>query len=331
MNIKYIAKCTHCDYSIEYKPDTGEDYYYHGLSHNSKYPKIDYAWCNQCNKFVPVQLGINMKEQKDLIKVLYKELIDLEKKFLKTSETIKKIELTKINLFDAVILNSLTDGCDTETSCVICGSSNIVFKDIENQVWQCPKCRSGFLKLVKENDDEDLLFRRGEKFIYPVKINRNIDDYLVPKVILCCMDILDNESIFYLMSNNIQMLDVLNKNISFIDRISLVYAVLVTIFKIKIPKESFVSDVSHELITSSIITNDINHFVSERFYQKIEFFKSEIEVELQCSSFIPSAIIKTLENPSLPSTRSIIGIDPIEVLKHWKIISDTILGYFKLF
>ena len=328
MNINYIAKCTHCDYSIEYKPDTGEDYYYHGLSKNSKYPKMEFAWCNQCNKFVPIQLGINMKEQRDLIKVLYEELIDLEKKFIKTFDTRKKIEITKSNLFDAVILNSLTDGCDTENSCILCGSSNIVFKDIENQVWLCPKCQVGFLKLVKENDDEDILYRRGEKFIYPLKRNRSIDNYFVPKVILCCMDILNNESIFYRMSNKIRMLDTLNKYIFFIDRISLIYAVLFSILKIKINKELFVSDVLDELIASDIITNEMKRSVSARFYQKIEFFKSEIDIELQCTSFIPSAIIKTLENPSLPSTRNIIGIDPIEVLKHWKIIIDTIKGYF---
>ena len=65
MSINYIAKCTHCDYTVDYKPDMCEDYRYHGLSKHSKYPKIEYAWCSQCNKFVPVQLGINMQKQKE--------------------------------------------------------------------------------------------------------------------------------------------------------------------------------------------------------------------------------------------------------------------------
>lgn len=331
MSINYIAKCTHCDYTVDYKPDMCEDYRYHGLSKHSKYPKIEYAWCSQCNKFVPVQLGINMQKQKELIKVLYDELIDLEKKVFKTADTKIKIELTKTSLFDTVILNSITDGYDTQTSCVLCGNRDVVFKDIENQIWRCPKCKVGFLTLTTENDDDDddILYRRGEKIIYPVKKNSHVNDYVIPKVVLCSLDILNNESIFYRMSDNTKMLAVLNKNTSFIDRIALTYAVLVTLLKFKILKESFVLDVLDELTTSEIVTEDIKHLVMARFNEKIEFFKSEIEIELQCSSFIPSAIIKTLENPSLPSTRNITGINPIEALKHWKIISDTIQGHFK--
>lgn len=330
MSINYIAKCIHCDYSVEYNSDSGEDYRYHGLSKHSKYPKIEYAWCSQCNKFVPIQLGINMQEQKELIKTLYNELIDLEKKVFKTADTRIKIELTKVNLFDTVILNSLTDGYDTQTSCAICGNRDVVFKDIKNQIWRCPKCKVGFLTLTKQQDNnDDVLYRRGERFISPVKRNSHINDYIIPKIILCSLDILNNESVFYSMSNNKKMLTALSKNTSFIDRIALTYAVLIILLKFKIPKEQFVLDVLNELIESDIITEDIKHLVIERFDGKIEFFKSEIEIELQCSSFIPSAIIKTLENSSLPSTREITGISPLETLKHWKIISDTIQGYFK--
>lgn len=330
MGINYIAKCTHCDYEVDYKPDMCIDYRYHGLSKHSKYPKIEYAWCSQCNKFVPVQLGINMQEQKELIKVLYDNLIDLEKKVFKTADIRIKIELTKTNLFDTVILNSLTDGYDTQTSCAICGNRDVVFKDIEKQVWRCPKCKIGFLKLThQQDDDDDILYRRGEKFISPIKRNSHINDYIIPKVILCSLDILNNENLFYYMTNNKNMLAVLSKNTSFIDRIALTYATLITLLKFKIPKEQFVLDVLDELIASDIVLEDIKHLVVARFDEKIEFFKSEIEIELQCSSFIPSAIIKTLENPSFPSTRNITGIDPIESLKHWKIISDTIQGYFK--
>lgn len=329
MSINYVAKCTHCDYTTDYHPDTGEDYRYQGLSKHSKYPEIEYAWCSQCNKFAPVQLGIDMQKQKVLIKALYNELINLEKKVLKTADTKIKIELTKANLFDTVILKSLTDGYDTQTSCVICGNRNIVFKDIKNQIWRCPKCKIGFLALFTENDDDDILCRRGEKFICPVKKDSHINDYIIPKAILCSLDILSNESVLYRMSGNTKMLSVLSKNTSFIDRISLTYAVIVTLLKLSVPqKEVFVLEVLDDLIASEIVKEDIKHFVVARFDEKIEFFKSEIELELRCSSFIPSAIIKTLENPSLPSTRNITGINPIEALKHWKIIIDTIQGYF---
>lgn len=329
MRTNYIAKCTNCDYVVDYRPDNGVDYYYHGLSKHSKYPKIEYAWCSQCNKFVPVQLGINIHKQKELIKTLYDELISLEKKVFKTADTRIEIELAKANLFDTVILNSLTDGCDTQTSCVLCGNRNVVFKDIENQIWCCPKCKVGILTLSKEYDDDDNLYRRGKKFIYPVKKTCHINDYVIPKVILCGLDILNNEGIYYRVSDNTKMLATLNRNTSFIDRISLTYAVLVTLLKFNIPKEQFVLDVLEELITLKIVTDGVKHLVVERFDERIEFFLSEIEIELKCSSFIPSAIIKTLENPTLPPTRNIMGISQIEVLKHRKIISDTIYGYFK--
>lgn len=324
------AKCTHCDFSVDYSIDNGADYHYHGLSMHSQFPIIEYAWCNDCKKFVHVQLGIH--SQIGLGKKLYQELISLEKKFLKTSSVRNKIERTKALLFDSVILNAMTDGKETINSCVLCGSNNVVFKNLKEEIWQCPKCKIGSLKLKEEkNDDDGLLLRRGEIFITPTSKKYATKYYLVSKVLSCGIDIINNESVFYRHLDNVNMLATLKSRYktSLIDRISLIYSVLTIMFKYPIRKEVFVLDMLSELMDMEFVTDDIKNHVVARFDERIEYFKSEIEIEMKCSSFLPSAMIKTLENPANPPTRDITGMDVLEVLKHWDIISKTISAYFK--
>lgn len=324
MSYIYMAKCSRCEYSTDYKPDMGENYYYRGLSKHSKYPLIRYAWCNDCRKFVPVQLGINAELTKSAIQSHYKNLLELEKSIIKPVKTRIEIELTKNKLFDAVILNALTGGIDTHTSCVLCGSYNVVFKDIENQIWRCPKCKTGFLVLEKENDDDDVLLRRGEKIIVP----RSHFYDIIPKIVHCAIDMISNEGVYYGLRSNAEMLSVLTRKTSYIDRIALIYAILVMLLNKQIPKEPFVLDIIEHLSGIEFVERDIKHLIVARLDERIEYFKSEIEIELECSAFIPSAIIKTLMNPTQPPTRTITGINPLEAINHWKIIIDTTYGYF---
>lgn len=318
------AKCSRCDYISDYRPDTGIDYHYRGVSTFSEYHKTVYAWCNDCKQFAPVQLGIDYSAIQEAISEHYNKLIGLEKSIVKTASKRNEIEWTKTKLFDTVIINSLINRSDTHTSCILCGSYNVVFKDLEGQIWRCPKCKMGFLTLTIEEHDEDILYRRGEKFIIP---NRNYCN-TIPKIVNCGIDIINNESIFFLIRKNEKMLETLMEKTSYLDRMALTYAILVTLFHYNKSKDVFVLDIMDMLSDMDFITDDDRVVVRDRFYDKIDYFKSEIEIELNCSAFIPSAIITTLMNPSSPSTRNITGTDPIEAIAHWKIIMDTVRGYF---
>lgn len=61
MSTNYIAKCTHCDYSIDYKPRY-YNYRYPGMKTFASFPQISNAWCTECKKFVAVQEGIDIKK-----------------------------------------------------------------------------------------------------------------------------------------------------------------------------------------------------------------------------------------------------------------------------
>ena len=324
MSIEYIAKCTYCDFSVDYRPDD-YNYHYPGLS---SHPKISHAWCGDCNKFVPVQSGINIEKLYSLQNKLYQELISLEKQFIKSERIKTKIELTKEQLKETIALVALVDNHSTQATCIECGGNNLVYKDIEHQIWRCPKCRIGLLKLQQEEDD--VLYRKCDKIIFPQLTNINYGlSTLVPKIVLCSIDLINNEGVYYRLSKNPNAISSLTKNTSLIDRICLVYAVLVQMFNIDIPLKNFVMDVVDDLISSNIITDDVKDLTVYRFDERIKFFNTEIKVEQNCKAFMPSAIIKTLRNPQAPPTHNIIGIDVLDLMQHWKVIIDTIQAYFE--
>lgn len=332
MNYNYISECTNCDFSIDYRP-YWVNYHYQGLSRESEYPKIDFAWCNNCRKFTPVQLGFKISEIKEKQTSTNEKIVTLKRKLIKTSSIRNEIEDLKVIANDVKTIINLTEGYDTLSSCCECGSSDIVFKDIEHQMWRCPKCRIGLLKLKKEIDEEDILYRLGEEFITPVKFDWHIEDYISYKAFCCSFDIINNECVYYLYVSRHKIgIKKLYDNyiLTLIDRLSIIYAVLIKIMGLKIREDIFIQNMISSLKSAKIIDaiDDINLIIN-RLKNKIDFFVSEIEIELGCSMFLPIAIITTLENPDKTPTREISANDPFETLKHWKVVSDTIHAYFK--
>lgn len=154
---------------------------------------------------------------------------------------------------------------------------------------------------------------------------------VVAKIILCAFAILENEKKHCESSGNVELLKTLTQPtaLALIDRIALVYAFLNEMSILLIKKEPIVLFVVDQLIKTKVVDNENKNLVVCRFDEKIEYFKSEIEVESQCSTFMPSAIINTLRNPTKPSTKEIIGIDFMDAIKHWGIIIGTINKHFQ--
>lgn len=325
MNLEYIAKCTRCDFSVELYPNN-YNYRYPGIR-ILPFPKISYSWCRDCNKFVPIQNGINLEEIRSLQSKLYHDLLNLEVLYIKSKAQKEKIQSLKNQLKETIALEALIDNHSTEATCIECGGNNLVYKDIEHQIWGCPKCRFGFLKLHQENND--IFYRKCDKIIYPQLTRRNYEQtLLVHRIVFCCIDLINNEGIYYRLSKNSDNINSLTKTTSFIDRTCLIYSVLSQLFKMSISKEEFAIDIIDYLVSSDIISNETKDFFANRFNERIKYFKAEIELEQNCSAFIPTAIIKTLREPEKEPTHNIVGIDVIDAMQHWKVIIDTISAYF---
>ena len=174
------------------------------------------------------------------------------------------------------------------------------------------------------------MFRPGEKTIYPQPISKIDISQIVLKVIDCSNNIILNENVYHRISGNYNIIRTISDKytISFVDRIALVYSVITKMLKIKIDKVVFTQIITRTLISFKFITEDIKENIFQRLNESIKFFSDEIDVELKCSFFLPTAIINILRNPDLMPSHEITGIDPIESLKHWGIISDTISAFF---
>lgn len=322
--MSYFATCSHCDYHEEYNP-CETIYHYIGLSKNNKYPSVHNAWCNDCKKFVPVQMGINIKLLQAKLNTLEYELKRKNGKLIKLSKTKLAIKELEKNIAQLSELKSILGNDSTITSCIECNGTNIVFKDISTQVWLCPKCRKGYLILKEEKDD--ILIRLGETYIKPIKFDGDISK-LVDKFIMCSIDILNNTGLYYSSLKDQNLIKVLTRATSMIDRLSLIFAYLKCVQKKNIPKESLILSLTENLIETGVIKNDVKNHVIYRFDKRIEYFINEIDIEMNCSAVIPTALIDTLRHPQDPPTTKITGVNPIDAINEWKIITDTIKAYF---
>ena len=253
----------------------------------------------------------------------------MEKNIFKTNNCKKQILSVKEKLNDSIILQALIDNKSSHSTCIECGGNNLVYKNIESEIWLCPKCKLGHF--VLEKDDDDAIYRLSEKIIYPQLNNKDeIDNrcLFLTKITLCSIDIMNNENVYYRLSKNIQAIHNLSNNYIILDRISLVYSILVELQNIPIDKTDFISDIIDYLIYSEIISEDQQDLVAKRINERIKFFLTEIKTEKHCSDFIPFNIIYSIQNPQSPITHGFTDIDLIDTLGHWKIITDTVRAYF---
>lgn len=199
------------------------------------------------------------------------------------------------------------------------------------------------LKLYHALTDEDSIVTKAHKMNVPVEqlfndsqIRNEVnarnnnegnsmlrDENYVGKAMLCAMRMIANEKAHYQKIGLTDLIPILEKPIAIIDRLALIYAVLTVMSKKAINKNAYIN----LLIANGYISFSTDNEII-RFDERIEYFMSEIRVEMQCSSFCPGAIINTLEHPDEAPTRDLGDAFTPEVLTHWFIIIKTISEYF---
>ncbi|MBP3630589.1 MAG: hypothetical protein J6J23_03770 [Clostridia bacterium] len=320
MAIYTILKCTHCDYEHNYDQHTSSIYKYKDVPQIAEYPQTYTGWCYNCKDFTVIAKGINLKNIKIQKQTIIESIIKKCNSFINFSSGTEepKALLKKIEAYSKI--EFAIRGRNTFDYCTKCGKTSIVKKDVTKQLWSCPKCRMGVLSLEKIQDN--ILFRRGEVEI-PIS-NNNID--IVSDIINCGYEVIFNEGIYLLNTNNRDVMSVLSKNFDaqLLDRLSLICSYIEIFHKIKI--HNSILHLIEKRLPSSVMSDSIN--IKQRLEERTKYFKTEIEIEIGCSHFMPMAIIKTLRTPDGPPARNITGLNPLDAIKHWKIIADTINACF---
>ena len=138
-----VLRCNHC--GKEYHYPLCDVYEYKGIS-RFEYPKTGVGYCCTCQKFVCIQTGVDINE-----------IID---KLNKSNDTEKILLYT--NMY------AILDGRSSLTSCVKCGTTNVV--PYEKCI--CPACSEGKLEVFREEPDNDIRIHVGREYIKPVLSNK---------------------------------------------------------------------------------------------------------------------------------------------------------------
>lgn len=323
MAIYTTVKCTHCDYEQDYAQHTSFIYKYKDIPQITGYPHTYTGWCINCKDFTVIASGVNLKEIKEKKAAAIDSIIKKCNQFINFSSSTQEVKsiIERIEAYSKI--EFAISGKNTVDYCTKCGKTSIIKKDVTKQFWSCPKCRKGMLRLKKEQDD--ILFRKGIKEITLSGIDR-ID--FIPNLIYCCYEVIYNEAVYLLNTNQINVLLLLRENYDaqFLDRLSLIYSYLEIFFNLKLGDPTLELLERKIIILNSVMSGKIN--IKERLKERIAYFKTEIEVELSLSNFLPMAIIKTLRTPDSPPTHNTMGVNPLDAIKHWRIIADTINACF---
>lgn len=325
MYINYIV-CSNCDYESEMGDFV--EYRYKNVA-KSIYPIIKYGWCNDCKRFVNIQMGISVNtidtEMRDLQNCLNK----YKHKLFKTNSVKSNIKNIEEKINELSILKSLIKGSHTVSSCTRCNGINIVFKDVEKQLWCCPKCHIGQLGIKKS--DISLFIKPKTEYIIPNQKERTIS-YFTDKSMMCSLDLINNTGIYYAHLQSQELIEVLSRKASLINRFSLIYAFLKCIYKVKINQTNYWKTIEDNLLGAGIISSKESENLLSIFNKMVDFYVDEIEVEMNCSVFMPTFIISALRNPEEEIEeirKQEEKINPVDAITEWKIISDTINAYFK--
>lgn len=321
MAIYTTVKCTYCNYERDYDQHTFSIYKYKDIPQIMEYPHTYTGWCTNCKDFTVIAKGINIQDIKEKKAAEIESIIKRCNKFINFSSDTHEIQsiIKRIEAFSKI--EFAISGRNTIDYCTECGNTSIIKKNISKQLWSCPECRKGFLRLEKTSDD--ILYRKGVKEI--ALSNKKQFDFIYD-LINCCDEVIFNETAYLWNTKKDDVLLGLRGcfEVEFIDRLSLIYSYLEIFFNLKLGNATL--EIIEKKFLQKAMSGKINY--NERLKQRTAYFRQEIEVELSCSNFMPTAIIKTLRTPNNPPTHSTIGINPIDATNHWKIIADTINACF---
>lgn len=184
--MKYIG-CTSCDYSYPL-------IYNYIYSNNENtiiiLPEIKVGWCLDCNDFRDIQIGIKINDVLKKIIPHKNELARLDSSFIKLPHTKRRIESLRKEVLECEFLMSILDNKDSYSSCTKCGSTNVIFKDIDKSIWYHNKCNGHY---IFKDDHEDIRFRVEPVRIFPVtkKENKNI----IELIARCSLDMFGNHNV----------------------------------------------------------------------------------------------------------------------------------------
>lgn len=190
MKVSYV-KCRRCgykeSYSIHNRYIYDKDIYI--------YPIIKKGWCYNCKGFRDIQIGIDISDLRKEIDLLYDEYNKLNQRVFKFGIKSKilyyKNKIVKYeNIFKSLCARN------SMTTCLKCGSDNVVLKEIDEDLWACPQCRIGVLELEEEIYD-DIRFRTIDSIIKPSIFSyERTSDF--ERSLLCAMDMMKNEYLYWL-------------------------------------------------------------------------------------------------------------------------------------
>ena len=184
--------------------------------------------------------------------------------------------------------------------------------------------------LYNKLTSKDSIVTKAHKTNAPVEqlVDNDITVLSIKKAINCAKEIIASEYTYYSKQCSNELVKTLAKPTAIIDRFALIYAVATSMFGKTIHKETYALGLIDNMVKARIILPKNEDYAIFRFDERVNYFIDEIEIEMKCSSFIPSALIYTLRHPSEVPTRDIGKVEPVQALIQWNLILKVISHYF---
>lgn len=314
-----IAVCRHCGKQYE----VSGLYYNYGYKHITKlpYPKVSKGWCINCNNFVDIQLGYHKQEIEEQERLIDKELEGYNGVFSFIKSHAQKHRLLNLKSELSLMKTFLNNEDRSYDCCLECGSSNVIFKNLEDGFWVCPQCNLGRLEIIEEEDD--LLFRLADKIISPSTNKSSLN--LPLWVLVCAYELLKTEFVFL---NDKEI----SYNPSIIENTCLVVAFLEVIQGLK-------PNVRKDLLDEFCLYDSTIKKIPYRelipwFESAIEFYKKELAYMKDAEHPLPTEILQNLlcSSPQKQTNIDAKFMSELHILLQfelWNYIIDIIKIYFK--
>lgn len=305
-----------------------EDYVYTGIDKDFAYPIINTAWCLSCKKYVKAQEGVDPKKLESEVNQKCKQLGKLKDKWLKFENTRKEIKHLESDLYKYKYLIALLNGKISYTSCNDCGSVNVAFKDVENNVWTCPKCKIGILK--KREEEDDTFFVYGTKDILPVTNKSDSSDMY--QVFMCALEMIHNEAGYWVsMNKTAAFMENDSSKMAILCRCAYIFAILTNTKRWNVcPKDT--ANILYEMCAGLYDNIGLNRF-SIIFQSHLKFFEDELYIAQNTNIFLPGKITYLLDNPTIETPSRSLAIEFDRNLKRscvvFGIVNKVFDAYFK--
>ena len=318
--MKYIG-CTSCDYRY---PLIFNYIYSNDDDTIRIYPELKIGWCLHCNDFRVIQTGIRIN---DVInkKISYtNELGRLERKFIKLPQTKDRIGYLRNKILECDFLIYILDNKDSYNSCTKCGSTNVIFKDIEKYIW-CHNKNKCIGHYVFKDDHEDIRFRIEPARIFPVTKEENIN--IVELIAMCSLDMFGNHNVAMFNYKMYDYIPTKDGAYCLFIRQAFIIAHLCYDKEIELNDTLIKSLYDYIGAKNSISFEEYKSYILKAF----DFFDKEIDYSKVGKYFIPSKICYPFVYPKIENLSHDIRkkvIDLADSFPIWNVITYTYQTYF---